>query len=341
MTENLTHPKRISQNRPKRWQRQAALILSALLCIAVSVCYGFRPDALAAVTVFPVWIWLGLGLPLTGLGYSRTTKRPFVVVAFLWLLYFIIFAEEPKSLLRFQRIPTHQWQLARAQGKGLRVVSLNCRGSEEAVAEIAQVQPDIVLLQEGLGGEETQRVARFLFREKAGILWNGDTAILVRGTIQPVPHPRALRETCVHGHVRLISGLETDVVSVHLMPNIVRTDLWSPDCWRAHKANRQARREQLRVIVRHLKTVPANRPLIVGGDFNAPAGDAVFRLLPSHLHDAFREGGIGWGNTFHNDFPILRIDQIWVSKHFWAVAVFALKTLHSDHRMVACDLVVR
>ncbi len=329
------------QNRPNLWQRQAVLILSALLCIFVSVCYWFRPDAFAAVTVFPVWMWLGFGLPLTGLGYSRATKRPFAVVAVLWLMFLITFAEEPKSLLRFRRIPTHQWQLARAQGKAVRVVSLNCRGSEEAVAETAQFQPDIVLIQEGLGKAETQKVARFLLGEEAGILWNGDTSILVQGTIKPVHHPRALGEACAHGRFRLVSGIETDVVSLHLMPNIVRMDLWSPDCWRSHKANRQARREQLRIIVQHLKTLPADRPLIVGGDFNAPAGDGVFRLLPPPLHDAFREGGIGWGNTFHNDFPILRIDQIWASRHFQTVAVFAQRTFHSDHRMVVCDLAVR
>ena len=35
-----------------------------------------------------------------------------------------------------------------------------------------------------------------------------------------------------------------------------------------------------------------------------------------------------------------RVDQIWVSRHFRAESVTAQKTIHSDHRMVVCDLIV-
>ena len=53
--------------------------------------------------------------------------------------------------------------------------------------------------------------------------------------------------------------------------------------------------------------------MILGGDFNAPQGDAAFRPLAPRLRDAFRDGGQGWGNTITNDTPFLRIDQVWVS----------------------------
>lgn len=46
------------------------------------------------------------------------------------------------------------------------------------------------------------------------------------------------------------------------------------------------------------------------------------------------------GDTFMNDFPILRIDQVWTSEHFRAVGARAKKAEHSDHRMVVCDLLV-
>ena len=78
--------------------------------------------------------------------------------------------------------------------------------------------------------------------------------------------------------------------------------------------------------------------MIVGGDFNAPQGDAVFRLLRPKLHDAFAEGGRGWGNTILNDVPVLRIDQFWVSETFRSDSVVARGTRNSDHRMVICDL---
>ncbi|MBI4474447.1 MAG: hypothetical protein HY646_17385 [Acidobacteria bacterium] len=77
---------------------------------------------------------------------------------------------------------------------------------------------------------------------------------------------------------------------------------------------------------------------MVGGDFNAAAGDASDRDLQPDLHDAFAEAGRGWGNTLLNDLPVVRIDQIWVSRHFRAVNVRAYRTRYSDHRAVVCDL---
>ncbi len=80
--------------------------------------------------------------------------------------------------------------------------------------------------------------------------------------------------------------------------------------------------------------------MIIGGDFNAPQGDAVFRLLGPRLHDTFPEGGRGWGNTITNGFPFLRIDQVWASGSIRADRVIARRTRHSDHRIVVCDLVI-
>ena len=61
-------------------------------------------------------------------------------------------------------------------------------------------------------------------------------------------------------------------------------------------------------------------------------------VLTPRMHDTFREGGRGWGDTVINEFPFLRIDQVWVSGAFQAVNVVARKTRRSDHRMVVCDL---
>jgi endonuclease/exonuclease/phosphatase (EEP) superfamily protein YafD len=92
-------------------------------------------------------------------------------------------------------------------------------------------------------------------------------------------------------------------------------------------------------LVRQLDSIPKDVPVIVGGDFNIGGRDALFRRLRPRFHDAFREGGIGWGDTLINEFPFIRIDQIWVSDHFRAASVVARRTEHSDHRMVICDLV--
>jgi endonuclease/exonuclease/phosphatase (EEP) superfamily protein YafD len=145
----------------------------------------------------------------------------------------------------------------------------------------------------------------------------------------------------VQARVSLSSRLEVEVISLRLAPGIVRGDLWSLDCWREQTANRQARREQLRAVARQVGALPRGTSVILGGDFNAPAGDAVFRLLRPTLRDSFREAGTGWGDTIVNDMPVHRIDQVWISSAFRAAGVVARKTRHSDHRLVVCDLWVR
>jgi endonuclease/exonuclease/phosphatase (EEP) superfamily protein YafD len=166
-------------------------------------------------------------------------------------------------------------------------------------------------------------------------------SILARGKVSPAKLPLPSRADFVQARVRLVSGIEADVISLRLLPGIVRMDMWAWSCWQAHRQHRQAQREQLRPIVQQMDSLPRNVPLIVGGDFNAPAGDAIFRLLHPRLRDAFKEGGVGWGNTFMNDLPIIRIDQIWVNDNFRVAAVVARRTKRSDHRMVICDLILK
>jgi len=126
-----------------------------------------------------------------------------------------------------------------------------------------------------------------------------------------------------------------EVVSLRLTPPIVRMDLWDPGCWREQSENRKIRREQLREITARLAPDGLG---IVGGDFNAPAGDAIFRLLSPGFRDSFAQAGRGWGNTALNEMPVSRVDQIWVSRSFRTAAAVARKTVHSDHRMVISDL---
>ena len=47
------------------------------------------------------------------------------------------------------------------------------------------------------------------------------------------------------------------------------------------------------------------------------------------------------GNTIINDFPVSRIDQVWVSGEFDSKVVVAHRTRNSDHRMVVCDLILK
>jgi vancomycin resistance protein VanJ len=220
----------------------------------------------------------------------------------------------------------------------IRVVSLNCAGGDPlAMAEVAAYRPDIVLLQEAPPGRDVVDLAGKMYGVDAAVVTALAPSIIVRGKIDRIPLPRELTGSFAAGIATLPSGVTIEIVSLRLTPAVLRMDLFSPDCWREQTGNRRERRVMLQRLTEWLET-RHGRPLIVGGDFNAPQGDAVFSLLRPGLRDAFSEGGDGWPNTIINDYPFLRIDQVWLSRHFRCIRSVSRRTIHSDHRMVVCDL---
>ena len=170
----------------QRRARIAALGLSALLCLAASLCYLLQPDSCAAVTIWPVWAWAVPGLFLVGIGWRRLPNRVVLAVLLMWFLYLALLAEEPRSLMRFRRWPAARWEAARRRGKALRVISLNCGvGNEKAAAEVGRYRPDVLLLQETPTRQQVEALARRLFQEEAGVAWGLGESILVRGSVSP------------------------------------------------------------------------------------------------------------------------------------------------------------
>jgi endonuclease/exonuclease/phosphatase (EEP) superfamily protein YafD len=314
-------------------------MFSAFLCGLVAAAYAIRPDALAAATVFPIWAWLVPGGLLAGIGYSRETRRFEFVVLAAWLLTLAVFADAPLALLRFDSATAPGSAAGKQRGRVLRVISLNCGGGNiRAVEELAAYKPDLLLLQESPGRMQLEEAAKNLFDDEAAVVWSADASIVARGKLAAQPLSSGAAGNAVRARWVLDKQTELDVVSLRLEPALVRADLWSPDCWQAQTANRRKRLGQLQAIVREIQRRPSQTPLLIGGDFNAPPGDAVFRLLKPLCRDAFAAAGRGWGNTITNDFPFLRIDQVWLGDELTPVDVVAVKTKNSDHRVVVCDL---
>jgi hypothetical protein len=321
-----------------KWVKGTFAVTSGLLCLTLAVCYALQPDACVAVTIWPPWLWLLPGILLAGLVWDGERKRVSGAVALAWLAFLLMFAEEPRSLARGVVGSIATRQIAGTATR-LRVTALNCGGGSPA-AEVQALSPKLVLLQETPTRKHVQKLGAQLFGAEAAE-WTGlDDALVARGTLSPRTLPRGTSHF-VAARARLEGIGKVEVVSLRLIPPVVRFDLWSPSCWRDYSVNRQLRREQLREVDDYLATIPLTTPVILGGDFNAPAGDAIFRLLRPRFHDAFTEGGVSWGNTALNDIPVSRIDQIWVSRHFHARAVWARRTVNSDHRMVVADLEYR
>ena len=140
-------------------------------------------DAVAAVTVFPVWAWLAPGFTLAALGLDGAVTAWFSSTLAGWFVFLLAFAEEPWSLLRSLTPPG---VAPERTGEALRVVSLNCNvGDASAAGEVARYRPDVVLLQESPSRGEVEAVARALFGADAGVVSGVDASMIVRGRVVP------------------------------------------------------------------------------------------------------------------------------------------------------------
>jgi len=110
------------------------------------------------------------------------------------------------------------------------------------------------------------------------------------------------------------------------------------DLWESNRAGRLAQARALAAVLQ-----ASARPIVLGGDLNAPQSSAVIRsLLAIGLRDAFASAGNGYGYTYGHTlrprFSFLRIDHILVSDEVEVVRAFVGGNEASDHRPVIADL---
>jgi len=317
--------------------RATLLGLSALFWLIIFFSYWIRPDGLTGLTNVPPWWWLFPGFSFALLGWRKGRRRLVVLLLILWLIFLICFVGEARSIFHRGPWPNPEWVKAKAEGRALRVISFNTDFSGAALKEVEYYQPDIILFQEG-HAHRVEDFTRDFYGPTAQIVRSKDAFILTRGAM--LPSARLSQDSITQAYVLLDSGLHAQVINLHLTSPRYRRDFWHLGFWRGQAETRRRHREQMDEVIARLEVLPPTMPVIVGGDFNAPAGDAVFRIFRGHLRDSFKEGGRGWGNTFSNNTPLFRIDQIWISQEWQAVSVVARKTKHSDHRMVVADLIL-
>jgi endonuclease/exonuclease/phosphatase (EEP) superfamily protein YafD len=325
-------------SRDSIWFQGVFLGSSLALCLAAVFIFSVQPDVCAAVLVLPRWMWVLPGTLLALLAFTRKRKWMSLAVVTLWLLYGLVFSQELRSLVRWK--PADVRESAGKSGLALRVISLNCNGgNEKAAAEVSAYRPDLVFSEESPLRPVLQSMATNLLGPEAESICGSDVSIIARGKLTQLPVENPESAPFAHARVRFSSGLVAEVFVVRLQPYDIRGDLWSPECWRRQYAVRKKQRGQFEWIEREVGKVPKDVPIILGGDFNLPAGDTLFEGLRARLADTFRQSGRGWGDTLDNDWPVLRIDQIWCDEHFSPLDVQAHHTENSDHRMVVCDLI--
>ncbi len=312
----------------------AALVLHAIVMVA----HAGRWDKAAALTVFPLWFWGLAGLGLAGFSWLWCRGRLALCVAAAWIITVLVCADEVRPLLRFTKSrPLPGAPADEAGRKVLRVVSLNCRHSSDAAAEVIRWQPDIILFQETPPEPGfLPALAQELWPGQGSVLSGVDCAILARGKIARSLPGQTLQ--FVQGTLDLPDGHQLEVTSLHLHGAQRDTRLWRWQTWRDHAQARHARRLQIADLVNgFLLPIGGHRPCLLGGDFNAPAGDRAFHTLDTWFTDAVAEAGAGWPDTFPNARPLLRLDQVWATGELEPLRATTALTKNSDHRMVIVD----
>jgi endonuclease/exonuclease/phosphatase (EEP) superfamily protein YafD len=314
-------------------------IAAFALHLFVMTCFAGRWDKSAAVTVFPIWLWAAGGLTLSGLGWVLGRPAMAKVPLLVWLATLVLCADERRGLWRAATGHAAPGREAKDPNQ-LRVVTLNCHGNNLACArEVLAWQPDVVLLQEMRNWQQPalDLLAGEWWGAEASVVGGHDTAIVARGKLTPRQRtPGGQPEQFVQATLTL-NGRSVEVLSVHLQGHVTDLRLHRWQTWRDHARNQRRHRLYLADVMSHQVRLGSDLPCLIGGDFNSPAGDRVFHTLERHFTDAFAEAGTGWGNTFRNDWPLLRIDQLWTTDELRCVSARAVKTEHSDHRMVVAD----
>lgn len=321
------------------------LALAALaLHLGVMICFGGRWDKTAAITIIPIWVWSIFGLSLAVPAWVVVRGRLAAGAAALWTLTLLVCPDEWRGLWRtaLSDIPLPTPDRAPAASPShFRVVTLNCRSSNlRSARQAAAWNPDVMLLQEMRGHPAGPLgvLARELWGSDASMVFGYDTAILARGRLTPSAHtPPGQGQQFVQATLTLPDGRTLEIASVHLQGHVTDLRLWNWRTWRAHAQNQRRHRLYMADVMMRSLAFAGDRPCLIGGDFNSPAGDRTFQTLQSRFQDAFAEAGIGWGNTFRNDWPVLRIDQIWATHSLHPHAARAVASQHSDHRLVVVD----
>lgn len=319
---------------------------SLALHLFTVVAFARQPEALAAFTVFPIWLWGAVGLSMAGLAFLGFRTPLSLVLAGLWSLTILLAADEARVIANLGVPAPAPGPAAPVDGvRPIRILTLNVADFRhgDPFPDLVAWDPDLVVLQEDFKNRSRELAGR-LFGGGGHFATSHGNTIVSRWPITRHTRndDRDLRFVHHNSTVQLPDGTLIEVVNIHLTSAATDLRLWSPDCWREHRENRRQRRLELTSVLRIIETTTPfpDRPVIVAGDFNAPATDPLRLQLAPHFRDAFLHAGTGWGNTFHRRVPFLRIDQIHASTHFTPSGCRAVTTRHSDHRFVVADLLL-
>jgi endonuclease/exonuclease/phosphatase (EEP) superfamily protein YafD len=319
------------------------VLLSLVLHLVTVFAFSVQPDKLAAFTVVPIWIWGGVGLLFSTFAFYFLRAPLSLILTGVWALTILVGSDEVRALGNLGKEAPKPGPAAPYRSKNvLRVLTMNTAMFQfgDPSDEIAAWNPDVVLLQQTMP-QDVRKIATRLYQGGGDLRTFGLNGVITRWKVERESRNHLIRNQQLT--LALPDGTKLQVVNLHLSTAATDLRLWNRSAWKNHRDNRVFRKQEISLALQILSQTtnfPAE-PTIFGGDFNASATDVVHRHLTRDFVDAFSEAGTGWGDTFHNRFPILRIDHIYTTRHLTPVRCRAVKTKHSDHRFVVADFLMR
>lgn len=130
------------------------------------------------------------------------------------------------------------------------------------------------------------------------------------------------------GDIRLPEGSFASWVDVSLggvVMRVVMVDI-AANVWRS-------RQEPILKLAAALNSWD-DKPIIVMGDFNTPDESVWLSEFQPKFREVFRTAGSGYAPTWPWPCPVLKLDQVWVSREIDVERSWQTGTWRSDHRIV-------
>lgn len=232
------------------------------------------------------------------------------------------------------------WHLTPRPAAGLKALTLNIRaglGGPEAIGRyLAAQKVDVMALQEarvpsaGKGPDPTPLILAQM--DGWNVVRGGRKDELVIATHHAILSSQAypLNEwSKVLEAIIEIDGKKLRVLAVHCVMGNPRNTTPA-----GLELSARARHQQGAEIARIVGT--STLPTLLLGDFNTPPDSVLYKQIANGMTDSFRTAGWGFGWTFSQDRPLLRIDYIW-SRGLTPSRSRVFDSQLSDHRGVISE----
>lgn len=328
----------------RKTQKTLATFIPLILLLAyltVAICLLNRWDAMVAVTLVPVWAWAGAGMVIALLCWIVCGGLPSLLMFCLCLATGIAFSEETigisRELLAAVKEKTAESAEAPETVNSIRIVNINCLGSEASLRKAIEADPDVLVIQQAPGKDVLDSVADQLFGVARCVSVHRTNAIIARGEILGVlTEPDG---ATLHTRIRIPDGFILDVTNLDLKGCAPSLEMWRPSVWKQLIDARIENRRLVRAALGENEITRENIGRIISGGFSTPPGDDVYRPLETNgLVDTYASSGLGWGNTYPSDYPVLRLDQIWVSPNLKPIKSVTRMNTASQHRLVVSEV---